>query len=57
MDYHGSLVCRYRIIDARKDGVKFTNRALEGAAAMLQESSARYEELQKELVDQVCGRK
>ncbi|KAF5834359.1 muts domain V-domain-containing protein [Dunaliella salina] len=43
----------YRTIEARKDGIKFTSKQLERAAALLQDNSAKYEDLQKELVEQV----
>uniref|UniRef100_A0A7S3QKU8 DNA mismatch repair protein MSH2 n=1 Tax=Dunaliella tertiolecta TaxID=3047 RepID=A0A7S3QKU8_DUNTE len=44
---------KYRTIEARKDGIKFTSKQLERAATLLQDNSAKYEELQKELVEQV----
>ncbi|KAF5834360.1 muts domain V-domain-containing protein [Dunaliella salina] len=44
---------KYRTIEARKDGIKFTSKQLERAAALLQDNSAKYEDLQKELVEQV----
>ena len=41
------------MIEARKDGTKFTNRDLESAAERLGAVSGQYEDLQKELVEQV----
>jgi DNA mismatch repair protein MSH2 len=49
------LTTKYRVIEARKDGTKFTNKALESAAAELSQVSKQYEELQKELVAQVVA--
>jgi DNA mismatch repair protein MSH2 len=40
-------------LETRKDGTKFTNRALKDAAERQQDISARYEQLQKNLVTQV----
>lgn len=44
---------RYMVIETRKDGTKFTNRALKEAAERQADVSARYEQLQKDLVAQV----
>jgi DNA mismatch repair protein MSH2 len=43
------------VIETRKDGTKFTNRALKDAAERQADVSARYEQLQKDLVAQVCA--
>lgn len=48
-----SHVVRYMVIETRKDGTKFTNRALKDAAERQADVSARYEQLQKDLVAQV----
>lgn len=47
------LTRRYMVIETRKDGTKFTNRALKDAAERQADVSARYEQLQKDLVQQV----
>jgi len=47
------VVYRYMVIETRKDGTKFTNRALKEAAERQGDVSARYEQLQKDLVAQV----
>ena len=49
------LNAKYKTIESRKDGTKFTNRPLENAADRLSAVSAQYEELQKELVEQVVS--
>lgn len=53
-----ALLClslrRYMVIETRKDGTKFTNRALKDAAERQADVSTRYEQLQKDLVAQVC---
>ncbi|KAG1666042.1 hypothetical protein FOA52_006916 [Chlamydomonas sp. UWO 241] len=49
------LNSRYKTIEARKDGTKFTNRELEKAAERLSAVSGQYEELQRELVEQVVS--
>ena len=49
------LNAKYRVIEARKDGTKFTNKSLESAASDLSRVSGQYEELQKELVSQVVA--
>ena len=41
------------VIETRKDGTKFTNRALKDAAERQADVSTRYEQLQKDLVAQV----
>jgi hypothetical protein len=45
--------CRYTVIETRKDGTKFTNRALRDAAERLNATSGQYLQLQAELVEQV----
>ena len=45
--------CRYQILDSRKDGTKFTNRALREAAEQQSDVTNQYEQLQKDLVAQV----
>eukprot|EP00775_Hariotina_reticulata_P005551 gene5551-5787_t len=49
------LSARYLLLETRKDGTKFTNRALKEAAERQQDISARYEQLQKDLVAQVVA--
>eukprot|EP00798_Chlamydomonas_sp_ICE-L_P022047 gene22047-29111_t len=49
------LNARYTNIETRKDGTKFTNRALSNVADRLAAIDGQYEELQKDLVDQVLG--
>lgn len=49
------LSAKYRVIEARKDGTKFTDKSLESAASNLSRVSGQYEELQKELVAQVVA--
>ncbi|KAF6256271.1 DNA mismatch repair protein [Scenedesmus sp. NREL 46B-D3] len=50
------LNARYMTLETRKDGTKFTSRALKGAAERQAELSGRYEGLQKDLVaQQVVG--
>jgi len=51
----GKLNAKYKTIEARKDGTKFTNRALEAAAERLHLVCGQYEELQRELVEQVVS--
>ncbi len=41
-------------LETRKDGTKFTNRQLKDAAERQGDVTARYEQLQKDLVAQVC---
>ena len=41
------------LLETRKDGTKFTNRALKEAAQKLSSFSTSYDKLQQELVDQV----
>jgi hypothetical protein len=45
--------CRYMTLETRKDGTKFTSRALKQAAERQAELAGRYEGLQKDLVAQV----
>lgn len=52
------MTCRYQILDSRKDGTKFTNRALKEAAEQQTDVTNQYERKQKDLVAQVgllCG--
>lgn len=49
------LSCRYMTLETRKDGTKFTNRALKDAAERQADLSSRYETLQRDLVAQVRG--
>ncbi len=44
---------RYKTLQTNKDGVRFTTKALEAEAAKLQDASHQYEEVQRELVEQV----
>jgi hypothetical protein len=44
---------RYVTLETRKDGTKFTSRPLKEAAEKLQQLSGSYDELQRELVEQV----
>lgn len=44
---------RYKILATSKDGVRFTSRALEAEALQLQEVCGQYEEVQRDLVEQV----
>ena len=46
-------VCRYNVLETRKDGTKFSNRDLKGAAERLNAATSKYEALQKDLVAQV----
>jgi len=41
------------VLETRKDGTKFTNRALKEAAERQGDVSARYEQLRKDLMAQV----
>jgi DNA mismatch repair protein MSH2 len=45
----------YLVIETRKDGTKFTNRALKEAAERQGDVAARYEALQRDLVAQARG--
>lgn len=47
------ILHRYQILDSRKDGTKFTNRALKEAAEQQTDVTSQYEQLQKDLVAQV----
>ncbi len=44
---------KYTMLETRKDGTKFTNKALKEAAAELQSISREYESKQQQLVDEV----
>ena len=48
------LQSRYLTLETRKDGTKFTSRALRDAAESLQTISRSYSEKQTQLVDEVC---
>lgn len=45
---------RYMALETRKDGTKFTNKALKEAAERLQSISKSYDQRQHALVEQVC---
>lgn len=47
------LQAKYMLLETRKDGTKFTNRAMKDAAERLQNLSGRYDDMQKQLVEQV----
>ncbi|KAF8073199.1 MUS1 [Scenedesmus sp. PABB004] len=49
------LNARYILLETRKDGTKFTNRALKEAAEAQADVSGRYEGLQRDLVAQVVA--
>ncbi|GAX83908.1 hypothetical protein CEUSTIGMA_g11332.t1 [Chlamydomonas eustigma] len=49
------LNAKYKTIESRKDGTKFTNRSLEKTAERLSAVLNQYEDLQRELVDQVVS--
>ncbi|EFJ43623.1 hypothetical protein VOLCADRAFT_96164 [Volvox carteri f. nagariensis] len=49
------LQAKYLVIETRKDGTKFTNRALRDAAERLNAASGQYLALQSELVEQVVS--
>ncbi|KXZ42923.1 hypothetical protein GPECTOR_111g256 [Gonium pectorale] len=49
------LQAKYIVIETRKDGTKFTNRALRDAAERLNAASSQYEAMQAELVEQLVG--
>lgn len=51
----GKLNARYMTLETRKDGTKFTSRALKEAAERQAELAGRYEGLQRDLVAQVVG--
>lgn len=44
---------KFETLETRKDGTKFTNRALKAAAEQLQQLSGQYDDMQKQLVEQV----
>lgn len=44
---------RYMTLETRKDGTKFTNRALKDAADRLSALASQYDNTQKQLVEQV----
>ncbi len=44
---------RYMTLETRKDGTKFTNRALKDAADRLSALASQYDDTQKKLVEQV----
>ena len=47
------LQAKYMVLETRKDGTKFTNRPLKEAAERLQNLSGQYDDMQKQLVEQV----
>ena len=47
------LQVKYMLLETRKDGTKFTNRPLKEAAERLQNLSGQYDDMQKQLVEQV----
>jgi len=47
------LAARYQTMETRKDGVKFTSKALAQAAERLQAVSREYDRCQHALVEQV----
>lgn len=47
------LQAKYMLLETRKDGTKFTNRTLKEAAERLQNLSGQYDDMQKQLVEQV----
>ncbi|KAK9842053.1 hypothetical protein WJX81_006373 [Elliptochloris bilobata] len=49
------LAARYQTVETRKDGVKFTSKALSQAAERLQAVSREYDRCQHALVEQVVG--
>lgn len=50
------LQSKYMVMETRKDGTKFTNRPLKEAAERLQNLSGQYDDMQKQLVEQVTAR-
>ena len=50
------LAARYQTVETRKDGVKFTSKALAGAAERLQAVSREYNRCQHALVEQARNR-
>ncbi|KAG2424130.1 hypothetical protein HXX76_014804 [Chlamydomonas incerta] len=51
----GKLQSKYLVIETRKDGTKFTNKALREAAERLNAASGQYSAVQAELVEQVVS--
>lgn len=49
------LQSKYMVMETRKDGTKFTNRPLKEAAERLQNLSGQYDDMQKQLVEQVTA--
>ena len=49
------LQAKYMVLETRKDGTKFTNRPLKEAAERLQNLSGQYDDMQKQLVEQVTA--
>eukprot|EP00891_Asterochloris_glomerata_P003123 jgi/Astpho2/3123/fgenesh1_pm.00051_%23_46_t len=49
------LQAKYQTLETRKDGTKFTNRGLKEAAERLQGLAGQYDDMQKQLVEQVVG--
>ncbi|KAJ9510060.1 hypothetical protein QJQ45_011708 [Haematococcus lacustris] len=49
------LQAKYKLLGTTKDGCRFTSKALELQALRLQEASAAYEAVQRELVEQVVA--
>lgn len=49
------LAARYQTVETRKDGVKFTSKALAAAAERLQAVSREYDRCQHTLVEQARG--
>ena len=49
------LAARYQTVETRKDGVKFTSKALAAAAERLQAVSREYDRCQHALVEQARG--
>ena len=49
------LAARYQTVETRKDGVKFTSKALAAAAERLQAVSREYDRCQHALVEQASG--
>ena len=47
------LQAKYMLLETRKDGTKFTNRPMKEAAELLQNLAGQYDDMQKQLVEQV----
>ncbi len=47
------LQAKYMLLETRKDGTKFTNRPMKEAAERLQNLAGQYDDMQKQLVEQV----